>query len=113
MALRASVRISSSTFVVLKPVRMTSSSVASLVSSRQLRPIFSIYANELDSQSDGGALNVRGVLNFAMEEPPGGAAFLWLWVAREMFGYILTVRGSVSLKLRAVSAGRTISFSPV
>ena len=38
--------------VALKPARITSSSVMSLVSSRQVRPIFSIYANELDSQSE-------------------------------------------------------------
>jgi hypothetical protein len=50
----------------LKLVRMTSSSVTSLVSSRQFKPIFSIYANKSNSQSDGGASNLRVVLNLAM-----------------------------------------------
>src|SRR5712691_9026792 len=40
----------------------------------------------------------------------GGAAFVWPWVTRETHCYILTVSGLVNLKLRADSAGRTISF---
>lgn len=36
-----------------------------------------------------------------------------LGVAVEFTCYCLIVRGSVSVKLRADSAGRTISFSPV
>src|ERR1700730_2938270 len=47
------------------------------------------------------------------EERAARAAFVWTWVTREICCYILTVRGSVSWKLRADSAGRTISFSPV
>ena len=43
-----------------------------------------MYSNELDSQSDVGALNVRGVLNFAMEEPPVGAAFPSTWITRDV-----------------------------
>jgi hypothetical protein len=42
----------------------------------------------------------------------GGLCFGSGWLG-EICGYILTVRGSVSLKLSADSAGRTISFSPV
>ena len=41
-----------------------------------------------------------------------GVAFLWT-VTRENNCYIFMVTGSVSMKLRADSAGRTISFSPV
>jgi hypothetical protein len=48
----------------------------------------------------------------ARKKPPGGAAFSWK-VTRENNCYILIVTGSVSVKLRADSAGRTISFSPV
>src|SRR6266481_8255387 len=54
MALAASRRISSSTLVALKQVRKTSSSVASLVSSRQFRDIFSIYLNGAESPGVGG-----------------------------------------------------------
>ena len=59
MALAASVCVSSSTTVARKPVRKTSRSVASPVNSKQFRTIFSIYVNDLNSQSDKGALNVR------------------------------------------------------
>src|SRR5438445_1609070 len=59
MALEASVRSSSPIRAALKVVRMTSSSAASPVSSRQPKPIFSIYANDLDSQSDGGTQDGR------------------------------------------------------
>jgi len=53
------VRSSSPICAALKLVRITSSSIASLVSSRQPKPIFSIYANDLDSQSDGGTQDGR------------------------------------------------------
>jgi hypothetical protein len=81
MAFAASRRISSSTLVALKQVRKTSSSVASLVSSRQFRPIFPINVNELNSQSDKGALHVRSGLNFA-KSALVWATFLWTWVTR-------------------------------
>jgi hypothetical protein len=54
-----------------------------------------------------------GVVGSGREEPPGGGGFFWLWLTRQTYCYILMVRGSVSLKLRVDSAGRTISFSPV
>src|SRR5437660_12876612 len=58
-ALAASVRSSSPICAALKLVRITSSSIASLVSSRQPKPIFSIYAKDLGSQSDGGTQDGR------------------------------------------------------
>ena len=81
MALAASLRISSSTLGALKQVRKTSSSVASLVSSRQFRDIFSIYVNELNSQSDKDALHVRSGFNFEKSRRVW-VAFLWTWVTR-------------------------------
>jgi hypothetical protein len=108
----ASLRISSSIPVALKPVRKTSSSIASLVSSRQFRPIFSIYVNELNSQSDKGALNVRWLKCCDGRAARWGGFFVDT-VTRENNCYILMVTGSVSVKLRADSAGRTISLSPV
>jgi hypothetical protein len=59
MALAASVRSSIPIRAALKLFRITSSSIASPVSSRQPKPIFSIYANDLDSQSDGGTQDGR------------------------------------------------------
>jgi hypothetical protein len=67
MALAASLRISSST-LAHKPFRNTASSVASLVSSRQFRPIFSIYVNDLNSQSDKGAHCMVGVVESLQRE---------------------------------------------
>jgi hypothetical protein len=58
MALGASVRSSRSTLTALKPVRMTFNNIASLVNSRQLSPIFSMYASDQDSQSDRSALGL-------------------------------------------------------
>ena len=63
MALAASVRSSRSTLAALKPVRMTFNSVASLVKSKQLSPIFSMYAHDLDSQSDGGILGLAFLIS--------------------------------------------------
>jgi hypothetical protein len=42
----------------------------------------------------------------------GGFPFGWGWPV-ELTCYCLMVRGSVSLKLRVDSAGKTTSFSPV
>jgi len=41
--------------------------------------------NTLQTWGTGDTLGERakrGCLKFAMEEPPRGAAFLWMWVAR-------------------------------
>jgi hypothetical protein len=104
MALATSVHISSSTLVAQKPVRKVSNNVASLVSNKQFRRIFSIHVNEPNSQ----VTKVHWKLT--MQEH---AHFCDGGVAPENNRYILMVRGALSLKVSMDSAGRTISFSPV
>ena len=48
-----------------------------------------------------------------LREPPGEGGFFVDVVTRENNCYILMLTGSVSVKLSADSAGRTISSSPV
>ncbi len=60
-----------------------------------------------------GAVPTWPVVPNAKRPRAGGAALFWTWVTRAIYCYSLMVRGSVSLKLRVDSAGRTISFPPV
>src|SRR5438445_7552555 len=57
-------------------------------------------------------LGVETGFHLQRKEPPVGGSFVDA-VTCENERYILMVTGSVSLKLRADSAGRTISFAPV
>jgi hypothetical protein len=54
----------------------------------------------------------QGVLEICDGRAARWGGFLWMWVT-ENNCYILMVTGSVSVKLRADSAGRTISLSAV
>ena len=72
---------------------------------------------DADSARDArvsGVLSVRKLENVRLSPfPSERISHVSKTAKRGAPGYILTVRGAVSLKLRVDSAGMTISFSPV